>query len=370
MGLTSYMPVANDIQPLQHFEGDWIHWFWKPGNPNRGHLRVQSVFLSEQLNEAYGLYSVHYNEEPLIASDELTNHLTETFQTLNLEEFWASGFEAMPSDIRAVLENRVPSEEWRTSALPTELRTFLSGERQSIVITHTSSGAAAPAPVTSYGALEEQHRASHPALGSVSSRKYSGPLFVYKVNSNRSGSERHKLIEPQSPVNLSWRNDIGFLPNNRTTPTNISYQMQEPQNPPNWDTKRNYFQKLLHVILRDQDGYRLSSHDDDAAKPEGTPFKQWHSRLFYVPKEMDLEYQVIGQAHRDPVLHGHPSRAISKNTPIKINTDWKLGESRRQVRDDWSKWGFGSTSVDIDNDTLPNGNRRNSSEGKLTMIHR
>lgn len=355
--------------PLQgaprSYHGRWFNWLWKPGDRAEGTYRVQSVFISRELHDVYGKRAVHYDNETVPASRDFAANFEEVedIVELDLETLREQRFEVFPPETRGELQELgVHEENWDTVLLTSDLRDFVFGESQSVLIYSSRPGSAAPAPIPTYGAFEEHYRATEPELGRRQIPEYSGPIFAYAIDNNVSGSEPHKLVEPTAPINVAWSSGIGLPPQNNASPTNVSYHMMTNDEPTKWKKKLELPQGLRHVIVREGSEYYLQAQTDDVGKSiRGT--KQWHCRLFRVPQAMDSWYRVAGQAHQDPLDHNW----LSKMTSIIPKRPWKCSDSRQQVSGHWDNSGYQIDQRQINNNTLPDGTDVQSSGGQLDL---
>jgi hypothetical protein len=352
------------VSAPESFEGLWFRWVWKPGDPSEGIYNVQSVFLSAELQERFGKVAIHYNHEPLRANIEFVNSAGENRNVvdIDLEDLRGSGFQALnESTLEDLEEEGVHAENWQKTLLTSELNDFIFGEGQSKLIYYSYPGKAAPAPVPRYGAFEDQFRASFSDLGRSRGVGYSGPLFVYAIDNNLNGTEPFKLVEPTSPINIAFQRSIGLPPQNNLTPTNVSYQMQSSDSDP-W-TARGLPQGIRHVIVQNGNKFHLQPQTDYAAKRIRLS-KQWHIRLFRIPRGMDRLYRIAGQVHKDPWDHNQ-LESITRN---KLSTSWDYRDAREQVTSHWSNNGYKTNKVNIGNNRLPEGTVLSSCDGLISLI--
>ena len=82
--------------------------------------------------------------------------------------------------------------------------------------------------------------------------------------------------------------------------------------------------------------------------------KQWHIRLYSATLASD-DYDVIGQAHRDPLNH---------NKIVTVD-DWRFDEARGEALDDWKDV---TSHISVTED-VNNGSQFQSADGQIGRLH-
>lgn len=360
------MSHATDPYVPTPIDGHWIVWLWKPGSIDEGAFRSHSIFVSQVLRERFGKLALHFHNDPVPTSHNIAGRIEEDthWHELDIVEFAQIGYGALPSEIRDPLtEHDIHQENWMDVILTSELYDFVFGESQSVLLVSSSPGTAAPGSIPAYGSLEEQIRATEPALGRPDTTAYSGPVYAYYIDHNDTGREGYKLINPASPINVAWDLHQGLPPQRTATPSAVSYHMRNRGNV-SWIPPRTIPQHRRHVIVADRAGYHLQAAADDAKQPINPPAEQWHVRLFPVPRQMDSNHPVVGQAHRDPVMHNQ----LAKRVPFLSTGSWEFSDARKQVSDHWADNGYLVDEQVINNDSFGRHVDFDTSDGKLNII--
>lgn len=164
---------------------------------------------------------------------------------------------------------------------------------------------------------EEEHPLHVPDLDSHV------PLYSYASESDASNKQ-----DRTSPLNVAWENNDS---------ASIKSTMEDGDNGPLWLNSLSYLDFLkidLHVNLPNGGTKSTTSHvmkviPSLSCKPQTM---QYHIRLYDVPYD---EVGAVGQAHRDPCLHGKPEDYISIIPLVDIDANWRLDEAQSAVVNFW-----------------------------------
>lgn len=323
------------------FSGDRIHWLWS--EPGGEAYRHWAVFLSEELFESFGQFSVHF-EEPPVAMDTPAQALQQVKRIPPASLTPETGPIELPPRITNLLEKQsLSTNEWRRTVIPAELRERLrSGSIDDIFMTITASTTQI-APKSPHVHHEEALRSNNSHLSNQpADPEYSGPLFGYAINKRSEESDEEILLERRAPINVAWATNLGL------SPVDVSSEMKRHS----WKGKHNLSPEKRYVIVKQTSGPTLSNLDDDAGKAKGAPMKQWHCRLYNIPGSMDQHHSVAGQAHKDPKDHNLLQQYLR-------SVNWAFSQSRTKVGTDWDSWGYTKITEYIGNEasfTSSNGN--------------
>lgn len=313
--------MSEPTDPIS-FEGTRIIWLWKSDDLN--YYNQESVFLSEELNDAYGTHSVHIDEETI--PGQLNSEGS-------LEKVSVSGLRssiAEPSSNDSWLVSKVADEFGAASfseehlikmIITDDLREELAAGNVSAVYSTSTSSVSSINPKKTHGSYEDQLRQSNTNLSTQpSSSDYSGPLFAYAIDKREGDSDEPTLLERKSPINVAWEDQL------RLSAVDVCNKKRTT-----WNGQHNIAPRIRHVILSNQSGYTLSSQDDDAGDALSNPFAQWHVRAFNIPRTMDGHFTVAGQAHKDPWDHNQLPKMLR-------NPNWHFAKARQKVDSDWTGW--------------------------------
>lgn len=157
------------------------------------------------------------------------------------------------------------------------------------------------------------------------------PRFVYKSDDP---SGRYDIAEMTGPINLGWAvgKDAGGVASNQPTSGSWAIELAGTR----------YIINANGVTSQDKDVGEKRCMSHFCTGPQ-----QYHVRL-YDNNYSEDDVSVIGQAHYDPMDHGHLT-----------DPDWRFSDSRREISEDWT---------DVSTVTLSNGRFFSSSDGWMDHI--
>jgi hypothetical protein len=230
-------------------------------------------------------------------------------------------------------------------------------------------GAVVVGTAAEHRTFERRLKAATPGMDTdPESRRYSGPLYVYRGGGPLSRSEPDELRvrDRTGPINVVWRagtstSDAACSPD-EVSAARVKETMEGPggwRSPvPTWWARARYVPVQAGEEARES---RPAAAEVQRRIGRFDPFEQYHVRLYDV-SDADRTHPVVGQAHWDPSTHDWP-------VPFTPSPG-RFTESRRAVLSTWRELGVETSVSGPDALDHPHGSdgRFDSFDGRIGVV--